>query len=355
MNPIDVRPKDSNEFETLRETRRRSKSRNEGRENQPPPSLPPRLLEMYETPHIPRTQHSHSTPYDYTRQPSPENTSRRAPIDQRSTPYMPADQGVSYADPPATTFGLAPVDLSGPAPPVDTTGNSRYPYGTPINPLPTQPMDNTERYPYGTPINLFLPQPDRSAPTQPNSTHRHPQATPTDRYDHRSEDHRHRSHSREPRHSRHRRDDVRSNLKIHEGMPKRFDNVHIKDPVAHLVSFGDYCDLHKLTDEREILIRFSLSLEGTPRRWLASINPRSWQECSSLFTKLYTGIMNYQSNLHKFRSLTWDESKDLETYRQSLSTLAAGIGNLYERDINGRETRNVSREFQMSICFRFTQ
>ena len=60
--------------------------------------------------------------------------------------------------------------------------------------------------------------------------------------------------------------------------------------------------------------------------------------------------MSYQSNLHKFRSLKWNESEDLETYRQGLSTLSEGIGNLYEKNAAGQVTKDISRcQFMLGL------
>jgi len=92
-------------------------------------------------------------------------------------------------------------------------------------------------------------------------------------------------------------------------MSRKFDNIHQKDAEAHLVSFNDYCVLQGLTRDDQKMSRFCFSLEGSPRKWLNSVNPRNWEECKSMFIKLYDGHGNYLTNLQKFRTFKYDESK----------------------------------------------
>ena len=51
-------------------------------------------------------------------------------------------------------------------------------------------------------------------------------------------------------------------------MPKRFDGIHKKDPVAHIASVNDYFKIQGLTEDSEKIDRFKLTLEEAPRRWL---------------------------------------------------------------------------------------
>ena len=70
-------------------------------------------------------------------------------------------------------------------------------------------------------------------------------------------------------------------------------------------------------------------------------------ECAHAFIKQYSGRISYEANLNNFRSLKWNESEDVENYRQALATLSEGIGNLYEKDASGKPTTALSKEF---IC-----
>ena len=136
-------------------------------------------------------------------------------------------------------------------------------------------------------------------------------------------------------------------LKINECMPKRFDGIHKKDPVAHMASVNDYFKIQGLTDDEEKIDRFKLTLEEAPRRWVDSITPTTMAECAHAFIKQYSGMISYEANLNNFRSLKWKESEDIENYRQALATLSEGIGNLYEKDSTGMPTKALSKEF---IC-----
>ena len=67
--------------------------------------------------------------------------------------------------------------------------------------------------------------------------------------------------------------------KINECMPKPFDGIHKKDPIAHLASVNDYFKIQGLTEDSEKLDRFKLTLEEAPKRWIDSITPETMEEC----------------------------------------------------------------------------
>ena len=77
----------------------------------------------------------------------------------------------------------------------------------------------------------------------------------------------------------------------------------------------DYFDLHNIQDNATKIQRFKLSLEGQARVWLDSTRESmTFENLSQEFVKHFDGITSHQSNLHRFRSLKWDEVESLEQY-----------------------------------------
>ena len=117
-------------------------------------------------------------------------------------------------------------------------------------------------------------------------------------------------------------------LKLTDYMPRRFDGVKNLEGKAHIDSLRDYFSIQGITDDRQKVNLFKLSLEGQARIWLdASKESMFFEDLALEFIKHFTGITSYQSNLHKFRSLKWNETESLELYKQKLLLLSQIIGN----------------------------
>ena len=117
-------------------------------------------------------------------------------------------------------------------------------------------------------------------------------------------------------------------LKLTDYMPRRFDGVKNVEGKAHMDTLNDYFAIQGIVDDRQKVNLFKLSLEGQARIWLDPIKEMMpFNQLSIEFIKHFTGITSYQSNLHRFRSLRWNETESLELYKQKLLLLSQIIGN----------------------------
>ena len=149
-------------------------------------------------------------------------------------------------------------------------------------------------------------------------------------------------------------------MPAHHCLPRKFGGLTGQDPVSHIACMGDYFQLHELISDtgqisnHKILIqRFKMSLEGAARRWVDTVKSTDYPETTKLFIRKYSGIGCHEANIARFRSLKWSESTDLETYRQTLTTLAEGLGQLYETDSSGNT--QISKDFRYQFILGLPQ
>ena len=133
-------------------------------------------------------------------------------------------------------------------------------------------------------------------------------------------------------------------------MPSKFFGTPPNnDPVAHVASFKDYCYFQNVQDEADKMERFKISLGGSPRLWIDTITPTSFQDMAEKFMQQYGNMKTFQSTWAQYRAIKWDEKDELESYRQTLAKLAQGLGTLYEKDATGKYTGNISNDFKMQF------
>ena len=116
-------------------------------------------------------------------------------------------------------------------------------------------------------------------------------------------------------------------LRLSDGFPRKFDGVKQDQCKAHAESMEDYFLLHGIRDNHTKIQRFKLSLEGRARIWLDPAKEKLlYHDLVKEFIKHFSGITSFQSNLHKFRSLKWNETESLEFYKMTLTLLSEMVG-----------------------------
>ena len=136
-------------------------------------------------------------------------------------------------------------------------------------------------------------------------------------------------------------------LKLTDYMPRRFDGVKNVEGKAHIDCLNDYFSIQNIDNDRRKVDLFKLSLEGQARIWLDPIKEAmSYERLSMEFVKHFAGITSYQSNLHRFRSLKWNETESLELYKQKLLLLSQIIGN--EKPGEGY-SRELKTQFKLGL------
>ena len=147
-----------------------------------------------------------------------------------------------------------------------------------------------------------------------------------------------------------------NNLKVMDGLPRKFDGSPKMDAKAFLRSMDDYFSLHQIKDDQVKIDRLKMTLENQARLWLDEEKEMmSYESLYTEFLKHFAGITSYEANLQKFRACTWNGTEPLENYKQRLLMLSEVIGNKtedgmdYSREVKTQFKLGLPASFQMAL------
>jgi hypothetical protein len=123
-------------------------------------------------------------------------------------------------------------------------------------------------------------------------------------------------------------------LRDYDFLPTKFSGNASQDPLAHWLSYEDYCNVHTLGDQDQIN-KFKLTLSDEARLWIDGkqfVNPRALKDA---FVSRFSQTSTREGALVAFRTAKLNPGEGMESFVSRLRRLATRIGyddEIYIRD-----------------------
>lgn len=120
-------------------------------------------------------------------------------------------------------------------------------------------------------------------------------------------------------------DEVGPDLTVLRGMPPRFTDQSIVSPMAHILSFADYLESHKVTNEDQKILRFAMSLGGKVRIWMESQEFASFEDLKKEFLD-YCWDMSHEPRVHVLQNMRLEADETAQEYIIRIQECVRGLG-----------------------------
>ena len=118
---------------------------------------------------------------------------------------------------------------------------------------------------------------------------------------------------------------ARAQLRDFDFLPTKFGGTHTQDPLAHWLSYTDYCDIHTY-DDAQRLAKFRLTVVDDARLWIEGKVFATPLAMRDAFLARFSATPTREGALSAFRNATLNPGENIEKFVARLRRMAQQIG-----------------------------